>query len=240
MKRTLAVLSAMLLAGFAAVSGAYEAIEVSNGGTISGKVVLAGDPPPRAKVEVSKDVEVCGKEPKLSEALIVGEDKGIQNAVVYLAGISKGKTMEPPAANLTLDQKGCWFHPHVMLFPSGTSVDVLNPDGVLHNFHTYSQANPPLNRAQPKFKKSMTVKFDKPEARIKVACDAHGWMSAYIFVQEHPYYTLTDASGAFDLTDVPAGEYELKVWHETLGESSQKVSVSAGGKATASFELAGK
>ncbi len=213
---------------------AYETIEVTKGGTISGAVKFSGDPPPRKKVEVNKDTQVCGQEEKWSEDLVVGESGGIKNAVVYIANIAKGKKIEPN--KVILDQKGCWFHPHVLTFPAGSEVEILNPDGILHNFHTYSEMNPPVNKAQPKFRKKMTVKFEKPEI-VKVTCDAHSWMSAWFVVQDHPYYAVTDENGSFQLTDVPPGDYELKVWHETLGEISQEVSVPPGGEVQVSFEM---
>ena len=218
----------------------YEAMDVADGGTISGEVKFTGTPPARTKLEVSKDTEVCGKTEKWSEDLVVGENGGVQNAIVYLSNIEKGKKLEVPAENPVLDQDGCQYAPHVMAFPVGSSIDILNNDGVLHNIHTWSEKNPAFNKAQPKFRKKLTQKFDQPEMAFKVSCDAHGWMSGWFVVQDHPYYVITDNNGAFQLTDVPAGDYELKVWHETLGESTQNVSVTAKGDSKASFELAQK
>jgi plastocyanin len=228
--------AAVLTAGPGAVL-AYEGGPVSNGGTISGTVKFKGTPPPAAPLEVNKDKEVCAVSPKTSKELVVGPSGGIQYAVVSIAKIDKGKPFE--ASKATLDQKGCEYLPHVLAVPAGQDLEILNSDGILHNIHTYSKANPPVNRAQPKFKKSMTEKFEKPEM-VKLACDVHGWMSGYVAVMDHPYYAVTDANGSFKLTDVPAGEYELRVWQEKLGEATQKVSVSAGAEAKADFELAAK
>jgi hypothetical protein len=241
MKVSAAILS-FLLVGMLTCSFAlaYEAMEVTNGGTISGEVKFAGNPPPRGKLEVTKDQEVCGKTEKFSEELVVGENGGIQNAVVYLANIGKGKKLEVAGQNPVLDQKGCQYLPHVLMFPVGSSLDILNDDGILHNIHTHSEKNPPFNKAQPKFRKKMTQKFDQPEMPFKVSCDAHGWMGGWFVVQDHPYYVVTDVKGAFQLTDVPLGDYELKVWHETLGETTQKVSVKAKEDTKVSFELAQK
>jgi plastocyanin len=218
-------------------AAAYEGGAVANGGSISGVVKFKGTAPAAKQLEATKDVQVCGKHKIMDESLVVGADGGLANAVVSITNIAKGKPMDK--ASPVLDQVGCQYKPHVLAFPAGAEVQIQNSDGILHNIHTYSQANPSINRAQPKFKKVLKETFAKPE-NIKVTCDAHNWMTGWYAVQYNPYYAVTDAAGAFKLTDVPAGEYELKVWHETLGESTQKVTVGAGAAATANFELAGK
>ena len=96
-----------------------------------------------------------------------------------------------------------------------------------------------MNRAQPKFKKTMTETWAKPEM-VKLNCDVHGWMSGWLVVEANPYYAVTDEHGAFKLTDVPAGDYELKVWHPKLGETTQKVTVKPGAETTVTFELEAK
>src|SRR5262249_451250 len=186
------------------------------------------------KLEATKDTEVCGQHEIMSEELVVGPNGGIQDAVVSITNITKGKPMEPGSP--VLDQKGSQYLPHILLFPPRSTVKINNDDGILHNIHTYSTKNPPFNMAQPKFKKTIEVKIDQPEV-IKATCDAHGWMSGYFISQDNPYYVKTDASGAFKLTDVPAGEYELKVWQGKLGGKTQKVTVPARGGAQANFEL---
>jgi plastocyanin len=232
----------MAFLGFLVASGAgaYEATTVTNGGTITGTVTFQGTPPAPQKLEVTKDANVCGAEgAKTSEALVVGAGGGIANAVVRLSNITKGAALQPPAAKPTLDQKVCQFRPHVVMLPAGTALNVTNSDGILHNVHTYGEANPPVNKAQPGFKKQIDLQFDKPEFPVRVECDAHSWMKAWIVVQDHPYYAVTDASGNFSLTNVPAGDYDLEVWQETLGRKTAKVSVPAGGTATASVVFAG-
>ncbi len=220
-------------------AAAYDAVEVKDGGAIIGEVKFVGSPPPREKLAVNKDVEVCGKEEKLSESLVVGSNGGIQNAVVYVTNIAKGKALNGAAQNGGFDQNGCRYAPHIVLVPAKTTFNIQNSDGILHNIHTYSSKNKPVNLAQPKFKKIISQQFEQPEF-IKVSCDAHTWMNGWVVVQEHPYYALTDVNGNFKLTDVPPGDYELKVWHEALGEKSQKVSVKAKAESKAAFELAKK
>ena len=238
MKQIGKIIGVAILFATAEVGGAaaYEAVDVKDGGTIVGEVEFDGNPPPVKKIEVTKDQEVCGKE-KEAEDLIVSADKKIANAVVWIYAIEKGKKLEP--TTVSLDQKGCHYVPHVLLVPAGSTVKILNSDGILHNIHTYGKKNPPVNIAQPKFKKEVTTKLDQPE-NVDVKCDAHAWMGGIFVVQDNPYYAKTDEKGTFKLTDVPPGEYTLKVWHEKLGEKTEKVKVEAGKEAKVVFKLAAK
>src|SRR5918911_3792270 len=77
----------------------YEATSGGSGGTIVGEVKYAGDPPAPEKVQVTKDEKICGTEPKNTETLIVGSNKGIEDAVVFLPDIQKGKAQEKPSKN---------------------------------------------------------------------------------------------------------------------------------------------
>lgn len=215
---------------------AYEGGAVSDGGTISGVVKFKGTAPTPKKIEANKDTEVCGKTQKFDESLIVSGGN-LVNAVVYISDIKKGKKMEPQKA--TLDQKGCDYQPHVLAFTAGSSMDINNDDGILHNIHSYSKVNTPFNMAQPKFKKTMTVKIDKPET-INIKCDVHGWMNGYLFAADNPYFAVTQKDGSFKLIDVPAGTYTVEIWHETLGKMSQKVTVKPKEEAKVTFEMAKK
>ena len=230
------VFSAALVALPVAGMAAYQGGDVKDGGSISGTIKFKGTAPAAKKLDVGKDKEVCDKSPKMDQSLVVSNGN-LVNAVVTITDIQKGKKIE--LKKVTLDQKGCEYHPHVLAFPAGSSVEILNPDGILHNVHSYSKANSPFNQAQPKFKKTLDVKIEKPEA-IEIKCDVHGWMHGWLVATETPYFAVTDNSGSFKLTDVPAGSYTVEVWHEKLGKSTQKVTVKAKEEAKVNFEIAGK
>jgi plastocyanin len=232
----LAVVLGAALAAAPSYLSAYTGGDVKDGGSISGTVKFAGSAPAPKKLEVTKDKEVCGKGEKTDKSLVVNNGN-LANAVVSITDIKTGKKID--AKKVNLDQKDCEYHPHVLAFPVGTPVEINNPDGILHNIHSYSKANPTFNIAQPKFKKTVEVKIEKPEA-INVKCDVHGWMNGWLVATESPYVAVTDNSGNFKLTDVPAGSYTVEVWHETLGKSSQKVTVKAKEDAKANFELGKK
>jgi plastocyanin len=202
------------------------------GGTVEVEVKYNGAPQIET-IKVNKDVEACGKEAKV-EKVVVGPNKGLANAVASVAG-AKGQAT---AKKATVDQKGCAFHPHVVAMTPG-EVEFLNSDGILHNLHTYSTANPAINKAQPKFKKTMTEKFEKPEI-VKITCDVHSWMLGWVAVMPHPYFGVTDGNGVTKIENVPAGKHKIEVWHETLGKQDKEVDVKAGQTTKVSFEMKGK
>lgn len=216
---------------------AYEAGSVVNGGSISGSVKFKGAVPTPKLLQVNKDEGVCAKTPKTAQDLIVGSDGGVRNAVISIVGIAKGKPFDAGVPAL-IDENGCEYAPHVLAVQPG-DVEFRNSDGILHNVHTHGDKNAPRVMVQPRFKPSMKAKFEQPEV-VKLTCDVHGWMTGYVVVQEHPYYAVTDDSGGFKLADVPDGDYDLKVWHEALGETTQKVSVQPGADTKVTFELAPK
>jgi plastocyanin len=223
----------MAVAGLAAAAlFASGTATAQGGGTIEAEVKYNGAPVVET-LKVNKDVEQCGKEAKI-EKVAVGGNKGLAHAVVSVAG-AKGQAT---AKKAVMDQKGCKFVPHVVAMTPGP-IDILNSDGILHNIHTYSTANPAINKAQPKFKKTMTEKFEKPEI-IKITCDVHSWMLGWIAVMPHPFFGVTDASGVTKIENVPPGKHTVEVWHETLGKQTAQVEVKAGQTAKVTVEMKGK
>ena len=208
------------------------------GGTITGRILFDRNIPAPIHYTPSKDTQVCGTGDHVSDEMVVGADKRIGYVVVSLKNVDGGHMNAK--ASVILDQQGCRFQPHVVLIPRGATLEILNNDKILHNVRTTSKKNPPFNKAQPKFLKKIKHTFKAAPEKIKVQCDAHSWMSAWIVVQEHPFYAVTDASGQFTLTDVPAGTYTIESWHEKLGTQTATVTVPATGTVTADFTFKGK
>ncbi|HZO80054.1 MAG TPA: carboxypeptidase regulatory-like domain-containing protein [Candidatus Binataceae bacterium] len=219
----------------AAPARAYRAEAVKDGGTITGKVSFDGAPPARAPVEISKDRDVCGAVQHYDESLVVDAAGGIANAVVSISDIEKGAPLTPQKG-VKFDQKGCEYVPHVLAFPARSTVDVVNSDGILHSVRTESRRNPPLDMAQPGFKKIIAVTLNEPEI-VHVSCDAHGWMHGYWFVAGNPYYAVTGADGSFTIKDVPPGTYTLTAWQEKLGTRTHKVIVEPGKTVSIDFTM---
>jgi uncharacterized protein (DUF2141 family) len=116
----------------------------------------------------------------------------------------------------------------------GQQLDILNSDGTLHNIHALPKVNKEFNKAMPRSKKQMSVKFDKVEAPFKVKCDVHPWMGAFLGVFAHPYFAVTDDSGSFTIAGLPPGKYVVEAWHEKLGTQTADLTVDDSG-ATQNF-----
>ena len=228
MRKVLVVFVALTMIAGAALF-AYHPAGAQGGGTIEASVTYTGAPVVE-KLKVNKDTQQCGTEAVI-EKVVVGGNKGLANAVVSVAG-AKGA---PRAMKAEIDQHGCKFVPRVVAMTPG-AIDIKNSDGILHNIHTYSTANSSINKAQPKFKKVMTEKFDKPEF-IKLTCDVHSWMLGWIAVMPNPFFGVTDAKGTTRIENVPPGKYTLEVWHETLGKQTKDVEVKAGQTVRAAIEM---
>jgi len=209
------------IAGLALLAGRPALVGAGAGGTVEAFVTYAGAPAVE-KIAVNKDTEKCGTEAVIQK-VAVGANKGLANAVVSVVGATGEAATKTKAS---IEQKGCEFSPHVVAMMPG-ELEIRNSDDILHNVHTYSTANPPINKAQPKFKKTMVERFDKPEL-IKLTCDVHSWMLAWIVVMPHPFFGVTDGAGVAKIENVPAGRHTLEVWHEALGTAAAELEVKAG------------
>jgi plastocyanin len=216
---------------------AYVSIEVPDAGRIVGAVRYDGPVPAPRDFEMEGDAAACGA-PKRIHAVETGPDGGLSNAVVALTEIRRGAAAVG-AAQPTIDQRGCEFVPPVIVAHVGDTVRVLNSDPITHNVHTVAFDNRTVNRSQPAGASAIPLVFTSPE-RIKVQCDIHPWMSAWIIVTEHPYATVTDEAGRFDLPGVPPGEHALEVWHEALGAETRAATVEAGATTELAIELTGR
>ncbi len=227
MNRILA-LAAVLLVSIGAAPSSYKVVPVQNGGWISGRISYVGQPVKRKEIMPTVDAPVCGQHGLIpSDELVTSATGGLQYAVVRLTNITAGR----PASDLPpvlLVQKGCMFSPHVFAVSAGTTVRERNEDGILHNVHTHSSRNPPVNFAHTPAISEMPLTSFPAQESVKVTCDVHGWMSAWIWVSPHPYIVVTGADGTYKIPGVPAGQYRLEVWHESLGKVSHEVTVAAG------------
>lgn len=185
-------------------------------------VVLFSGAVEQKKLPVTIDHYICGKE-KPAEDLVIGAQRGIRNAVVWLQTPPPGATWAAAPVKVDMDQKGCVFVPRVVLVPAGGTVEFLNSDRLLHNLHSASKENPSFNRTQPKGR-AIPIAFAKPEI-IRINCDLHSWMRAWVVVADHPFYALTNEAGEFTLPAVPPGKYTLQIWQESLGVTSREVAV---------------
>lgn len=159
----------------------------------------------------------------------------LADAVVYLTGA--GLASAAPSDTVVLDQADLLFAPHVLPVVAGATVAFRNSDAILHNAHTVSAKNRPLNRAQVGHSSFATV-FRVPEP-VHVVCDIHSQMSAYVVVVPNRFFAKAKANGTYAIADVPPGTYELVAWHEKYGTVTATVVVRAGSATQADVTLAG-
>lgn len=215
-------------------AGGYQVMAVSGGGSISGTVKASGNVPAPEKVEINKDVPVCGNE-KVLEDIQVGGGGELSHAVVWIENITSGKDWENGSAG-SVDQVNCHYVPHVQVLKTGASLEVINSDAILHNIHAYDGDETLFNIAQP-IKGQKTKKDLTTSGPVHLKCDVHSWMSAWVFMATTPYYAVTAADGSFSLGDVPPGTYTVKAWHGKLGTTSTEVTVESGGAAMADLNI---
>jgi plastocyanin len=210
--------------------------------TISGTITFTGKPPALKPLAMDAD-PACAKKhtgkPVLAEMLVLGSGQTMANVIVWVSkGLPAGKTFPVPKNPVTLDQNGCMYVPHAMGIMVGQAYRILNSDGILHNIHTLPKINPSFNRAMPATSKEASTTFGKPEDIFQIKCDVHPWMSAYIGVFTHPFFSTTSTDGKFTIPGLDAGTYEITAWHERLGKQTASITVGASDTKTQDFKFA--
>ncbi|MCF8721681.1 carboxypeptidase-like regulatory domain-containing protein [Nitrospina gracilis] len=259
---TLAGAMALWLAagtGFAQAKG-YEAVDVKNGGIVTGTVLFKGTPPAPIMEDLTKgkNAEFCVKHPGTTKDGIRPRQKvqvtdgKLSGTVVFIENIDKGKDWKNET--IQFDFRDCDIFPKVSVVrrpPRGVRegiVQIVNQDpDILHNPHGYA-----VKGAQRKtlFNKPLPSKGDVADVtknlmRMRpgrdqhffLQCDQHNFMEADARVVWNPYYVVTGKDGAFKLDQVPAGTYKITAWHPYVGEITKEVTVGAGGTANLDFEL---
>ena len=220
--------TAQLLITTIALSSWAPAGVLAQTGSISGTIVFEGTPPPPTRLAVSADEDYCG-EFLTGRDLVVREGR-LANTVVSVTG-AEGEVSK---AEYILSNTACRFEPRVMAATVGGTLVVENGDPLLHNANltlnlsagSRSIGNIALPRAGMRIEKPRALRMP---GLIDVKCDAHDWMSAKIWVFDHPYFDVTGDDGAFEISGLEPGTYSLTAWHEVLGTKQREVTIEPGG-----------
>lgn len=213
---------------------------VSAASTITGTVTFEGKVPALKPLAMDADPACAKKHPKPvpSEMLALGSGNTMGNILVWVSkGLPEGKTWPVPKNPVTLDQHGCVYVPHVQGIMVGQTYRILNSDGILHNVHALPKVNPSFNKPMPATLKEATTTFTKPEPVFQIKCDVHPWMSAYIGVFTHPFFSATGTDGKFTISGLDPGTYEITAWHERLGTQTATVTVGANETKSQNFKF---
>jgi plastocyanin len=189
----------------------------------------------RGQVTVARPLPPVARRPSIG-GLGMPEPRDVPDryrSIVYLETAPQGAFDEPRPGHAVMDQHNETFVPHVLAITVGTTVDFPNSDRFYHNVFSLSKpARFDLGRYAAGHSKS--VRFDHPGI-VRVFCDIHSHMSAFIVVFSHPFFAVTDDNGRYHIDHVPPGTYNVVAWNEGTATDPQAVTVPAGGAADLDF-----
>ncbi len=217
----------------------YEVVEVENGGTIRGKIKSAEKVkdfviPIEVKTkenpeETELEKKTCGSSQQAMMYVLSPENE-VKNVLVIVEDVKKGKA--PPKKDFTLDNIKCRFDPLLGISYVKSQYVIKNSDPLLHNTSMGKIVRKGVRRtvynlALP-FKDQVIKKLNRVAGLINVKCDAHPWMRAYVYSSRHPYVSITDENGNYEINGLLPGKYKVRVWHEGFEEIVKEVEVRAG------------
>jgi plastocyanin len=183
----------------------------------------------RGRLLITRVAQPSERRPEVAEPGSAGARSlpDLRRGVVYLETAPRGAFEEREPGRATLDQRNETFVPHVLAILAGTVVDFPNSDKTFHNVFSYSSAKR-FDLGRYAAGRSKSVRFDRPGV-VRVFCDIHSHMNAFVLVFSHPFFDTTDVDGRFRIDHVPAGTYTVIGWYEGEARTSRAVTVPAGG-----------
>ncbi len=216
-------------------------VDPATAASLQGKVNYSGQAPQLARLRMGAD-PTCDKqhsEPVYAQDLLVNDNGTLENAFVWVKSGLEGYAFDAPTGQVTLDQQGCVYLPHVLGLRTGQELRILNSDPTTHNVNPTPANNRDWNESQGPNAPEKIKTFARQEVMIPVKCNVHPWMKAYIGVVDHPFFAVTGKDGAYELKGLPPGTYTVEAWHEKLGPMEQQVTVAASETKTVEFSFGG-
>jgi len=191
----------------------------------------------RGRVDVRRLVAPVERRPSVSDLGMppTRDFPDVRRSVVYLESAPRGAFEPSEAGRAVMDQRNETFVPHVLAIMVGTSVDFPNSDRFYHNVFSLSKpARFDLGRYAAG--RSKSIRFDRPGI-VRVFCDIHSHMNAFILVFGHPFFAMTDTDGRYRIDDIPSGTYNVVAWNEGDASEPKSVTVPDGGSAELDFAV---
>jgi plastocyanin len=192
----------------------------------------------RGRVELRRVAAAIERRPSVAElgAPMPSDAADRLKSVVYLETAPRGAFEQiEPSQHAVMDQRNETFVPHVLAIMTGTTVDFPNSDRFYHNVFSLSKTKS-FDLGRYAVGSTKSVRFDRPGI-VRVFCDIHSHMSAFIFVFSHPFFTVTDDEGRFRLDNVPPGNYSVVAWNEGVSSEPKPLTVPDGGATELDFTL---
>ena len=248
MKKILSIVTLIIsISSLVSTSGwAYQEMEVSNGGSIQGKVTLTGKMPyPKIyhlvlfpNIDMCAEVDTDDEMNRVLEDFKVSPDGGLKDVVVTLEHVDAGKPFNKEPINITAEN--CKFLPDVNVIRQGESFKIDNMDAVMHNSQVYQKErgkillNIPIPAEEVSDGK---ITFKKKFKIMQMICGMHEFMQTWGYRVQNPYYAQTKIDGNFKIDNIPPGEYKVTAWHYLIKRKSQKVKIAAGEILDLNFEF---
>ncbi|MCK6545785.1 carboxypeptidase regulatory-like domain-containing protein [Myxococcota bacterium] len=207
--------------------------------TVSGVVTFAGTPPAPTMIRASSDAACSKVHPsEFDGGDVLVRDGKVENAFVWVKSGLEGYAFPAPTEPVKMEQLGCMYKPRLVGARTNQEIIFTNDDPTMHNVSAKPKTQKGFNIVTPVGQHGSRT-FSKPEVPIRVGCDVHPWMSAYIGVLDHPVFAITGADGTFALKGLPPGSYTIAAWHERLGTIEQTLTIAAREAKTVALALPG-
>ncbi|MEQ1897412.1 MAG: carboxypeptidase regulatory-like domain-containing protein [Vicinamibacterales bacterium] len=217
--------------GFAAALILALACTAAGQGTVARRGSIQG------RVEIRRAVHPAERRPTVGDLGTPRDRPAAEphKSVVYLESAPRGAFEPADGGRAVLDQRNETFVPHVLAVTTGTVVEFPNSDRFYHNVFSFSKGGR-FDLGRYAAGKSKSVRFDRPGI-IRVFCDIHSHMNAFILVFSHPFFAITDADGRYRIDNVPPGTYSVVAWNEGVTSEPRTVTVREGAASDLEFSL---
>ncbi len=181
----------------------------------------------RGRLDVRRVARPVERRPEVAESgsAAIREPQDLRRGVIYLETAPRGAFEEREPGRATLDQRNETFVPHVLAVMVGTVMDFPNSDRTYHNVFSLSKAKR-FDLGRYAAGRSKSVRFDRPGV-VRVFCDIHSHMNAFVLVFSHPFFDVTEPDGRFRIDSVPPGTYTVVGWYEGEAQTTRSVTVTA-------------